>query len=83
MERMTDEPDPALSAEVESVFDPLKYGEVQITMRLPGACTDDGEPVYFTFSQLMMPEDIGIKPALVPEVIRRIGRIMMGAMRFR
>jgi hypothetical protein len=72
-----------MSEAVDAIFDVSKFGEIRIEVRLPGPCTDNGEPIIFTLSQLLTPEEIGIKPVLVPEIVRRVARILMGAMTFR
>lgn len=74
------ESDDALSDEVESIFDPLKLGEVRITVRLPDSY---GEPRVLSYSQLLFPDDIRIDPGVLPAEVERVARLLITSMRFR
>jgi hypothetical protein len=77
--------DAELAADVDSAFDPTRFAEVRITVRLPGELFDNGEPQIFTYTQLMTPEQVRIKNPheTLPPEIKRIMRNLIMSMRFR
>lgn len=79
------EPDAALSAEVESVFDRLRYAELEIIVRLPGECTSDGHPVKFTHRTILPAEFVRMEDPhhILPLELERLMRLLVMSLRFR
>lgn len=56
-----------------------KYAEVRIEVRLPASSTDNGEPIVYTYSQLVPPEAIRVHDhrAHVPPMLRHAARSIL------
>ena len=71
--------------EQETLFVLEDCAEVRITVRVPGANTEDGEPVRLTYSQVMLPEEVRIQDVrtALPPAIERAAKSLILSMRFR
>ncbi len=74
-----------LKKAVESIFDGLKFAEVEIIVRLPAESMPDGKPYKWGYRQLLTPEMVRIQnPAEhIPKEITRIMRMLVMSLRFR
>lgn len=79
------EPDADLSAEVESVFDRLRFAELEIIVRLPGECVPDGHPVKFTHRTILPAEFVRMEDPhhILPLELERLMRLLVMSLRFR
>lgn len=69
----------------EDVLNISQHAEVRITVHLPGACTESGEPEKYEYSQLMAAEDVRIeRPSKTLRfTLERAVRVITLSMRFR